>query len=119
MPNLGESLLPVAAVFGPNASGKSNVIAALTWLRGAVADSLRFWEDRIPVERFAFSGGPQRPSEGVLPRAEAAQGAAGPPDGAGGPSLRHGATRLGALAEFAGSSSGLHALLTAIERLTP
>ncbi|WP_433343142.1 AAA family ATPase [Micromonospora sp. CA-111912] len=62
-PNLGESLLPVAAVFGPNASGKSNVIAALTWLRDAVADSLRFWDDRIPVERFAFSDGQERPSE--------------------------------------------------------
>ncbi|WP_449060960.1 AAA family ATPase [Planomonospora algeriensis] len=62
-PNLGESLLPVAAVFGPNASGKSNVIAALTWLRNAVQDSLRFWDDGIPVEPFAFSGGGDRPSE--------------------------------------------------------
>jgi len=61
--NLGESLLPVAAIYGPNASGKSNVIAALAWLRGAVADSLRFWDDDIPVEPFAFTNGRERRSE--------------------------------------------------------
>lgn len=59
---IGESLLPVAAVFGPNASGKSNVVAALAWLCDAVAVSLRAWEDRIPVEPFAFGDGPTRPS---------------------------------------------------------
>ncbi|WP_327107630.1 AAA family ATPase [Nonomuraea glycinis] len=61
--NLGESLLPVAAVFGPNASGKSNVVAALAWLQTAVQDSLRFWDDEIPTEPFAFAGGESRPSE--------------------------------------------------------
>ncbi|TYB51246.1 AAA family ATPase [Nonomuraea sp. PA05] len=63
VPNLGESLLPVAAIFGPNASGKSNVIAAITWLRVAVRESLRMWDDEIPVEPFAFGEGPGRPSE--------------------------------------------------------
>lgn len=63
VPNLGESLLPVAAIFGPNASGKSNVIAALTWLRTAVRESLRFWDDEIPVEPFAFTCGQDRPSK--------------------------------------------------------
>jgi len=63
VPNLNESLLPVAAVYGPNASGKSNVLAALNWLITAVAESLRFWEETIPVEPFAFAGGPSRPSE--------------------------------------------------------
>jgi AAA15 family ATPase/GTPase len=62
-PNLGESLLPVAAIYGPNASGKSNVIAALTWLRNAVRESLRFWDDGIPVEPFAFADSHNRPSE--------------------------------------------------------
>lgn len=62
-PNLGESLLPVAAIFGPNASGKSNVIAALSWLQAAVQESLRFWDDEIPLEPFAFVDGPSRPSE--------------------------------------------------------
>lgn len=66
MPLLGESLLPVAAVFGPNASGKSNVIAALLWVRDAVQDSLRYWEDEIPLEPFAFGEGPTRASEFVV-----------------------------------------------------
>ncbi|MFY1694614.1 MULTISPECIES: AAA family ATPase [unclassified Solwaraspora] len=61
--SIDESLLPVAAIYGPNASGKSNVVAALTWLRDAVADSLRFWDDGIPVEPFAFGHGPRSPSE--------------------------------------------------------
>lgn len=63
VPTLGHSLLPVAAVYGPNASGKSNLIAALTWLCTAVRNSLRFWEDEIPVEPFAFGGAEARPSE--------------------------------------------------------
>jgi uncharacterized protein len=63
---LGESLLPVAAVFGPNASGKSNVIAACTWVRHAVQNSLRLWDDSIPVEPFAFGAGPRKPSEFAL-----------------------------------------------------
>lgn len=63
MDNIGESLLPVAAVYGANASGKSNVIAALTWLATAVRESLRVWEDKIPVEPFAFGDGPSRTSE--------------------------------------------------------
>lgn len=63
VPNIGESLLTVAAVFGPNASGKSNVIAALTWLQSAVRDSLRSWDEDIPVEPFAFADGADRQSE--------------------------------------------------------
>ncbi|WP_204019193.1 AAA family ATPase, partial [Sphaerimonospora thailandensis] len=62
-PLLGESLLHVAAVYGPNASGKSNVIAALSWLRDAVQHSLRIWEDEIPVEPFAFGDGPASATE--------------------------------------------------------
>ncbi|MFD1376088.1 ATP/GTP-binding protein [Micrococcus antarcticus] len=48
------SLVPAAGIFGPNASGKSNMLSALMWLRNAVADSLRGWEESIPVEPFAF-----------------------------------------------------------------
>jgi hypothetical protein len=62
-PNLGESLLSVAAIYGPNASGKSNVLAALTWLTTAVRESLRIWDDEIPVEPFAFAEGHGRPTE--------------------------------------------------------
>ncbi len=62
-PLLGESLLPVAAVYGPNASGKSNFVAALSWLRDAIQHSLRFWEDEIPIELFAFGDGLSSTSE--------------------------------------------------------
>jgi predicted ATPase len=65
-PRLGESLLTLAAVYGPNASGKSNVVGALVWLRDAVEDSLRFWEDDIPLEPFAFGAGPATSSEFVV-----------------------------------------------------
>jgi len=60
---LGESLLPVAGIYGPNASGKSNVVAALAWLREAVAMSLRTWDDAIPVDPFAFSLSPDQSSQ--------------------------------------------------------
>lgn len=63
---LGESLLTRAAVYGPNASGKSNVVAALAWVRDAVQHSLLAWEDGIPLEPFAFGQGPTRASEFVV-----------------------------------------------------
>ncbi|GAB3883919.1 ATP/GTP-binding protein [Kibdelosporangium lantanae] len=66
MANLGESLLTVAAIYGPNASGKTNVLAALVWLRDAVDNSLRAWDDTIPIEPFAFAGADNRSSEFVL-----------------------------------------------------
>lgn len=62
-PSLGESLLPVAAIYGPNASGKSNIIAAMAWLTYAVRSSLRTWDDAIPVVPFAFADGPSRATE--------------------------------------------------------
>ncbi|MFC0644069.1 AAA family ATPase [Cellulomonas phragmiteti] len=65
-PLLDEHLLTVAGVYGPNASGKSNVLAALGWLRDAVRDSLRVWEDEIPVEPFAFGTWGARPSRFVV-----------------------------------------------------
>ena len=63
IPNLGESLLHVAAIFGPNASGKSNIISAFNWLRDAVQFSLQSWDDGIPVEPFAFAAGNVEPTE--------------------------------------------------------
>ncbi|WP_305785895.1 AAA family ATPase [Symbioplanes lichenis] len=62
LPQLGESLLTLAAVYGPNASGKSNIVSALAWLRDAVHDSLRMWEDSVPLDPFAFGSGPSSPS---------------------------------------------------------
>jgi hypothetical protein len=66
MPMIGESLLPVAGIFGANASGKSNVLGALVWLQEAVRESLLSWEDEIPVEPFAFGEGPSQSSEITL-----------------------------------------------------
>ncbi|MFI6044324.1 ATP/GTP-binding protein [Nocardia sp. NPDC051321] len=51
---LGENLLTVAGIYGPNASGKSNVLAALRWIQDAVGVSLLAWDDAIPVQPFAF-----------------------------------------------------------------
>jgi len=63
---LGESLVKVAAIYGPNASGKSNVAAALVWLQDAVATSLKYWDDGIPVDPFAFGNGPGEPTAFTL-----------------------------------------------------
>lgn len=63
---LGESLLAVAAIFGPNASGKSNIIAAIAWVRDAIQNSLRTWDSEVPLEPFAFGDGPTRRSEFVV-----------------------------------------------------
>jgi hypothetical protein len=62
---LGRDLLSTVAIYGPNASGKSNLLAALRWLRAAFASSLSRWDDAIPVEPFAFDAG-ERPTEFVL-----------------------------------------------------
>ena len=59
---LAERVLAVAGVYGPNASGKSNVIEALAWLSMAVARSLRVWDQFIPRDPFKFGHGPQTPS---------------------------------------------------------
>ncbi|MFC8047859.1 ATP/GTP-binding protein [Nocardia sp. NPDC057353] len=65
-PKLGASLVPVAGIFGPNASGKSNVLAALDWLRWSIQNSLLNWDDEIPVEPFAFGGADSRDSSFAL-----------------------------------------------------
>ncbi len=65
-PLLATSLVPVAAVYGPNASGKSNIVASLAWLREAVQVSLRAWDDEIPVEPFAFGDWSSKPTEFVV-----------------------------------------------------
>ena len=38
---LSEPVLTAAGIYGPNASGKSNVVEALAWLSAAVQQSLR------------------------------------------------------------------------------
>ncbi len=59
---LAERVLAMAGIYGPNASGKSNVVEALAWLSSAVGRSLRAWDKFIPREPFKFGDGPKTPS---------------------------------------------------------
>lgn len=54
-PMLGESLLTRAGIYGPNASGKSNILAAFRWLVWAVRNSLRQWDEKIQIDSFLLS----------------------------------------------------------------
>ena len=60
---LSERVLTVAGIYGPNASGKSNVLDAMAWLSMAVGLSLQAWDDHIPREAHRFGKGPASPSE--------------------------------------------------------
>ncbi len=60
---LSERVLTVAGIYGPNASGKSNVLDAMAWLSMAVATSLRGWEDYIPRDAHRFGKGPASPTQ--------------------------------------------------------
>ena len=59
---LSKQVLTVAGVYGPNASGKSNLLDAIAWLSSAVATSLRGWDDFIPRDPHRFGKGPTTPS---------------------------------------------------------
>ncbi len=59
---LSERVLTVAGIYGPNASGKSNVLEALAWLSAAVSTSLRGWAEEVPRDPFRFAPGPSEPS---------------------------------------------------------
>jgi hypothetical protein len=59
---LSERVLAIAGIYGPNASGKSNVVEALAWLSMAVGQSLRAWDKIVPREPFKFGHGPETPS---------------------------------------------------------
>lgn len=52
-----ERLLPAVAIYGANASGKSNVLAALAFMRKVVVQSHRRWDPAGGVPRDAFSWG--------------------------------------------------------------
>ena len=60
-----EGVLPTAAIYGANASGKSNVLKALAFMKRAVTDSHRLWEPEgeIPIEAFAGGNFREKPSE--------------------------------------------------------
>lgn len=57
----GKDLLavPVLAIYGANASGKTNVLAALRLMRDAVLGSLQWFSERHPVRRIAFALDPK------------------------------------------------------------
>jgi len=54
---IGEALLPAVALYGANASGKSNLMSALDFMREAVLGSYRVWEPKggTPQEPFVLS----------------------------------------------------------------
>lgn len=59
---LNEKVLTVAGIYGPNASGKSNLLEALAWLSEAIDSSLRRWGDKVPQEPHLFGQGQDSPS---------------------------------------------------------
>lgn len=59
---LTDDVLTVAGIYGPNASGKSNVLDGISWVSEAVRHSLRSWEDQIPRDPFRFGNAIDKPS---------------------------------------------------------
>lgn len=53
-------LLCATAIYGANASGKSNLLSAMSWLQRAVVHSHRVWEPERGVPRVPFAWGPAR-----------------------------------------------------------
>jgi uncharacterized protein len=63
VPGLSEALVPVAAIYGANASGKSNVLGAFAFMASAVRDSQRVWDvAAVPVDPFRLSSKVREPS---------------------------------------------------------
>jgi AAA15 family ATPase/GTPase len=58
IPGLKERALPVAAIYGANASGKTTVLRALQFMNRVIRQSHRLWEPEqaIPLEPFAGEG---------------------------------------------------------------
>jgi hypothetical protein len=54
VPGLKERALPAAAIYGANASGKTNVIRALEFMREAVLHSHRNWSPMGTIPRTPF-----------------------------------------------------------------
>ena len=55
-----ENLLPVAALHGANASGKSNMLAALAFMATTVLESHRYWGPLEGIRREPFAWGPKK-----------------------------------------------------------
>jgi hypothetical protein len=60
------ALLPVVAIYGANASGKTNVLSALRWMRVAVLNSVTEWSRGIGVPREPFALVPSARGESTL-----------------------------------------------------
>lgn len=58
-----EPLLTVAAIYGANASGKSNVLSGLAFMRDAVIESARFWSPHQAIPRDQFKWGAAHDAE--------------------------------------------------------
>jgi AAA15 family ATPase/GTPase len=56
IPGLRERLLPVAAIYGANASGKTTVLRALQFMDRAIHNSHRRWEPEQPIPLEPFAG---------------------------------------------------------------
>ena len=64
-----DGVLPVAAIYGANASGKSNVLKALQFMQGAIKDSFGNWPPNGPIsyEPYALDGSSStQPSQFVM-----------------------------------------------------
>jgi predicted ATPase len=59
VPGSTDPLLPVAVIYGANASGKSNLLSALAFMREAVNSSVRRWSPDEPIPRTPFAWGPK------------------------------------------------------------
>ncbi|MDT0320159.1 AAA family ATPase [Streptomyces millisiae] len=69
VPRSDHRVVPTAAIYGTNASGKSNVIDAITWMRDAVLSSFRHWDPSGGIPRRPFklrAGASVVPSEFVI-----------------------------------------------------
>lgn len=61
-----RSVVPVAAIFGANASGKSNLLDALAFMQTAVRTSYRSWEPGTGIPRHPFRLDPRYINEESL-----------------------------------------------------
>ena len=67
--NLNEKVLPVTAIYGANASGKSSVFEAFQFMALCVLESLSFSDDnkknpyKLKIDSFKFSESKEKPSE--------------------------------------------------------
>jgi hypothetical protein len=59
---IDEGVLPVAAMYGANASGKTNVLLALEFMRNAVVNSQARWVPDQPIDCKPFVGSSRSPS---------------------------------------------------------